>query len=91
MSENKMEYVANQLKELEEFIKNSDACYDDLYENVDSKLDELRKYAEENDVPLMIDTDDLIAQHREEESYEEEYSSSYYDESYYDEEEEDED
>lgn len=86
--ENAMEYVTLQLREIEEFIKNSEDCYDDLYEQVDQKLNELRVYAKNHEVPLIVDADDLISMHREESSsYEEESSSSYDEEESFDEDE----
>lgn len=88
--ENAFEYVSSQLKEIEEFVKNSEDSYDDLYEHVEVKLDELRVYANQHDVPLIVDAEELISQHREESSEYEESSSSYYEEeSEYEEEDDD--
>jgi hypothetical protein len=80
MIENKIEYIANQMKELETFIKSSKDSYHELYERVDQKLEEIRAYAEENEIPFIADVDDLIERNREESSEYEESSSSYYEE-----------
>lgn len=84
-------YVANKIKEIEEFIKNhNDTNYDDVYEHVDKELEYLKYYARMNNVPLLVTTEDIINKYREEvsSSYEEESSSYYYEEeesSYYEE------
>ncbi|WPS85277.1 hypothetical protein SMD22_01230 (plasmid) [Brevibacillus halotolerans] len=81
MSEHKMEFISFQIKEVEEYIRNSEDSYDDLYEHVESKLDELCNYAKEHNIPFVADIDELIKRNRDEsEGYEEEDSSSYYEE-----------
>lgn len=84
-------YIAEKVKEIEEYIKaNYSMPYDELFEKVDQKIEELKKEAEYYEVPFMMDTYDTISKFRED-SYDDDYeeSSSYYeeDESYYDDEE----
>lgn len=90
----KLLYVADQIREIEEFVRNNqDTSYDDVLEHVDNKLIELAAFAKENNIPFIADAEELVSKNREEESssYEEE-SSSYYEEeeSYYDEDEDEE-
>lgn len=68
-------YVADRIKELEEYAKNSEASTDDLIEHVGNKLDELYAYANEHDVLITISEEDIVYAVREEES------SSYYESS----------
>ncbi len=80
-------YVAEKIKELEEYVKNSEASTDDLIEHVGNELDKLQIYADEHDVILLTNEEDIVYSVREEESsYYEESSSSYeYSEDYDDE------
>lgn len=78
--EKHMEYVAMQLKEMEEYCREEceDLSYEELIEEVEKRLEKLREYAEKHDVPMVVEASDIVGKYSEE--YYEEESSSYYEE-----------
>ena len=83
-------YVAEKIKELEEYVKNSEASTDDLIEHVGNELDKLQIYADEHDVILLTNEEDIVYSVREEESSSYYESSSSYEYEYSEEDEEEE-
>jgi hypothetical protein len=96
MSEvNPYQYVAEQIRDLEDYIKDGannckcGACREDFLEHADRKLEEIFTYATKNNVPIFVTSDFLVTKYfgeaveEDSEDYEEETSSSY---EYYEEE-----
>ena len=80
MNMENLRYLTKELSQLEEFVKNSTAYFDDIVEHVENKLIVLRRFATQNGIPLHVDAYTLVLKYHEEPEYEEEYSSSYYEE-----------
>ena len=87
--ENKLIYLANKLREIEDFCEDhSEDRYDDVLWEVEQMIKELKKYADENGVPFRADAEEIVNRCWDGDlDYEEESSSYYEDDSYYDDEE----
>lgn len=90
MSVSPFEKVGNMLNEIDEYCKNNThLTYDELYDTVDEKVNEVEEFARANNVPVKIDTQSIVTRFKEEEEDEDDYEeSSYYEEEseYYDDE-----
>lgn len=86
---NKLEFITNQLKEIDQYCKNNDHMeYWELYEKIEEKFDRVQSYAKQNDIPFKANIYDILDKYV---TDEQEESSSYYEEdesSHYEEDEE---
>lgn len=89
-----LETVANEIKKLEDFcLAQNDMPYGELYDIVETKLQKIKEYAKEYNVPLVIEAVHILSKyghieesvsHAHESYYDEvDYYESYYDESNY--------
>lgn len=90
-------HVAEKVKEIEAWAEGNRSSYwfDDFVYEIQGRINEVKKYADENGVPFFVDASDIARKNYDDtDGYsEEESSSEYYEEesSYYEEEEEEED
>lgn len=80
------------LNEIDEFCQNNDdLSYDELYQEVEKKVNTVLEFAKANHVPVKVDTYSIVTRFKEDQTESNDYeeSSSYYEEEdseYYDDE-----
>jgi hypothetical protein len=92
--EEKLAYVAEEVKKVEEWAKENRSCYwyEDYHYNIVSRLLEIKKFAKENEIPFLVSATEITDKNYDStDGYSEEESSSYYEELESSEYEEDED
>jgi hypothetical protein len=96
----KLAYIAGEVKKVEAWAEDNNSSYwfDQFVSEINYKLNHIRRFAQENNIPFIVDAEDIARKNYDDtEGYSEEESSSFYedessnyDESEYEEEEDDE-